>query len=169
MHVLYMWEFPLNTECANYGTGPIGTVYDGCGDTIEFVGLAVLTAFAVAATCIRPYGFAAVVLICTSTFHLVWGEGDIAGSKHAETWQHFVILVALNTREVAVPVTTSVLCFFASGGRVSAAYALLSWALVPTISYLPVKYFAVFDGLGVMLGATFYFTSHAADATTGPI
>jgi hypothetical protein len=154
---------PLNAECAEYGTGPVGTVSDGCGDTVEYVGLAVLTVTAVAATCVRPHAFASVVLFCTSVFHLVWGEGTIETSRHVETWNHVAVLIAFNTREVTVPVTTSTLCFFASGSRISAAYALLAWALIPTVSYLPTVYFTVFDSLGVLLGAVLYLNGHTAD------
>lgn len=153
---LRMGPFPFNSDCATYGTGPFGTVLDGCGDVEEGLVLAVLTVLFVVATCIRPHAFAAALLCCTSTFHLFFGEGSFKTSMRADTLPHVARLVAVNTREVTIPVVTSCLCFFANGGLAGKMYSLLAWALAPTVSYLPMGYFAVFDGVGVVLGGAFY-------------
>lgn len=156
---------PLYTDCDSYGTGPLGTVFDGCGDAAEGAALASLTVAFAAASYQKPEAIAAAFLVCTSTFHLVFGEGTIKGSLNEGISVHSVLLVAVNTREVTVPVVTACAC--RTFGGIGLLYSTMAVALAATVSWVPAIYYAGFDAAGVVIGTVLFFKTQKEKEVSG--
>ena len=109
-------------DCKHFGTGPIGTIDDGCGnDTFELATAIVITVLTAG---VIIYYRATVPSIClsilgaTSFYHALFGEGNthIAEKEAIDkgVWRGLVLFL-LNTREFTVLITVSVVTFLVWG------------------------------------------------------
>lgn len=175
-------------QCDTWGTGPIGTLWDGCGagatsDGAE-LGTAIALAALVAAAVLLSRGrltnrLAGSVLAATSAFHVVWGEGDFNvvthEAEHGDV-EHAVVLAVFNTREITVPATTAVLtgCVAWFGVAPALTRGLLSlytawaglcaWAATSSWDHAAAT-IAWFDISGVALGVVVFLEGAPSEKT----
>lgn len=166
-------------NCDTWGTGPLGTLYDGCGsgstgdhaELATVVVLTILVALSVGLSVGRLANrLAGSVLVATSAFHVVWGEGDMNvvtyEADHGDL-EHAVVLAAINTREITVTATTAALVgavsFFGEVSWLARGLlmvytgwaGLCAWAATSTWSHAGAT-IAWFDISGVALGVVVF-------------
>lgn len=177
---LVQMAFSGQTTCATWGTGPVGTLGDGCVDEAEWTTAALLTVACVAAVYIGTGPLAnraaGTLLAASSAYHVLYGEGHmgiaIDTAADGDVF-HGVMLGLLNTREVTVVALTWAVTVAATCcGDVSPCLRFALWfygvwagvCAAGAHSEMPAidRMLVAFDTVGVVLGvAVFRATADA--------
>jgi len=166
--------------CDNWGKGPIGSLWDYCGegargDVAEGITLSLLSLLVIAAMVVGPRDvntLAGSVLVATSTFHVLYGEGDmlVVRDMARESWERAAVLALVNTREITVLAVTNIIAWIVvrygtttlligiaiSGYCVAAGVCV--WLATSTWSQAG-DALLVFDITGVLLGIAIMLTT----------
>ena len=162
---------PLLEKCETWGSGPIGTLGDGCDDQLE-IGVLVGSVVFVAAVLYvyrSVISFAGALLAATSLYHAIFGEGSLLDViDNRDNTGHAIALAAFNTREFTVPMTVGVLstvvtcCSSAPWflRLVLYVYAFITTAMAPAAHSGDTDVaFLIYDLAGVAVGLTLLMCS----------
>lgn len=152
---------PCNLDCVSYGTGWVGSYGDGCGDgapcddNSELAVAIVLVVIFCAGACKCVYAAPGLLLCLISLDRLAYGEGTRTTARGGSTAAKRALYVALNSREVTVPILTAMLCCLIGRNITTAIYAAAAVGIGATVTVLPEVAFNVFDAAGVGIGAMY--------------
>ena len=157
---------PWNSDCASYGVGWVGSYGDGCGDGFpyddnsELAVAVVLAAVFCAGACKCVHAAPGLLLCLISLDRLAYGEGTLQTARGGNTAAKRALYVALNSREVTVPILTGMLCCLMGRGVTTAIYATAAVGVGAAVTILPEVAFTVFDAAGVDIGAIYAWAAY---------